>query len=57
MPARNAIARLPRELLASGQACEAGGRLVALKKGNSYTIKLSTQMWHKEENDQMDKYR
>jgi len=24
-PARNALARLPRELLASGQACEAGG--------------------------------
>jgi len=26
MLARNAIARLPREVLASGQACEAGGR-------------------------------
>jgi hypothetical protein len=38
-PARNALARLPRELLASGQACEAGG-FAALKKGNSYTIKL-----------------
>ena len=24
-PARNALARLPRDLLASGQACEASG--------------------------------
>jgi len=33
MPARNAIARLPREILASGQACEAGDVVAPKSKG------------------------
>ena len=42
-PARNALARLPRELLASGQACEAGGRLHRFKKEIPVLLSCSTE--------------
>ena len=40
MPAPNALDPLPRELLASGQACEAGGRLRRYKKRKFRDVKL-----------------